>query len=250
MAHGIWATWYDLPPTARAEYLAWLETDHLPALQADGRFSWVAHYDSDGGGGSAMRRVRNDIIQRPREDVGQGSQYLLVAGVAAQEILFDPLVLSQEREAIGTTREMLSRRQGSRPTIFIEQMRVDGPAGPIATDGLPAPAIQMGSFRVRSIEEEFDLNCWYAQYRMPFMARTPGSVGARKLACVAGWPKHAILYEFTSLEARLKEFEEPHEALALDSQEWTGRIVRYTIHSPGSPMVARRTWPPFSAASA
>ena len=42
----------------------------------------------------------------------------------------------------------------------------------------------------------------------------------------------------------LANFEEPHEALAVDPKEWTGRIVRYTIHTPGSPTVGQRIWPP------
>jgi hypothetical protein len=82
------------------------------------------------------------------------------------------------------------------------------------------------------------------------MAQMPGCIAARKLLCVAGWVKHAILYEFTSLEARMNEFEEPHEALALDPGEWTGRVVRYTIHTPGSPLVGARTWPPVTDLSA
>ena len=76
------------------------------------------------------------------------------------------------------------------------------------------------------------------------MAQMPGSIASRKLLCVAGWAKHAVMYEFTSLEARLANFEEPHESHALDPKEWTGRIVRYTIHTPGSPTVGQRIWPP------
>ena len=104
----------------------------------------------------------------------------------------------------------------------------------------------MGSFRVRSVEEEFDLGCWYAQYRLPHMAQMPGCIATRKLVSVAGWAKHAILYEFVSLQARLENFEELHEALAMDQKQWTGRVVRYTIHTPGSPVVGERTWPPVS----
>ena len=129
--------------------------------------------------------------------------------------------------------------------IFSEETRVNGPAiGERAEGGPPGPAIQLGSFRVRSVAEEFDLGCWYAQYRLPHMAQMPGCIAARKLNGVAGWAKHAILYEFSSLEARLQHFEEPHEALAVDAKEWTGRVVRYTIHTPGSPLVGPRLWPP------
>jgi hypothetical protein len=76
------------------------------------------------------------------------------------------------------------------------------------------------------------------------MVQMAGSVASRKLLSVAGWAKHAILYEFTSLDARMQNFEEPHESLAVDPKEWTGRVVRYTIHAPGSPFVGQRTWPP------
>ena len=66
----------------------------------------------------------------------------------------------------------------------------------------PAPAIQMGSFRAMDLETEFDTAAWYAQYRLPAMARMPGSVATRVMVSVAGWAKYSILYEFTSLEAR------------------------------------------------
>ena len=53
-----------------------------------------------------------------------------------------------------------------------------------------------------------------------------------------------MLYEFTSLEARLEHFERGHESKALDEKEWSGKLIRYTMHAPGSPTVGRRIWPP------
>ncbi len=76
------------------------------------------------------------------------------------------------------------------------------------------------------------------------MARIPGVIATRKLVSVAGWAKHGILYEFTSLAARLEHFEVPHESLALDPKEWTGRVGSATIHTPGSPVIGPRIWPP------
>jgi hypothetical protein len=140
---------------------------------------------------------------------------------------------------------MLALRRGVRTAIFAEEARVTGPAVATRTQGsTPAPAIQMGSFRVATLEQELDLGCWYAQYRFPYMAQMPGSVSSRKLLSVAGWAKHSVLYEFTSLEARLQNFELPHESLGSEPQEWTGRVMRFTIHAPGSPTVGRRIWPP------
>lgn len=240
MDNGIWATWYDLAGDTRERFLQWLHGDYLPALQQMPGFAWVAHYRNDGGG-AAMRDLGANILARPQEDIG-GSQYVVLVGAPSPHTFFSPPASNIEKDA--RFRDMLALRRGVRSAIFSEEARVNGPAiGQRPEGGPPGPAIQMGSFRVRSIEEEFDLGCWYAQYRLPHMARMPGCIAARKLNCVAGWVKHAILYEFVSLEARLRDFEEPHEALAIDAKEWTGRVVRYTIHTPGSPVIGPRLWP-------
>ena len=34
------------------------------------------------------------------------------------------------------------------------------------------------------------------------------------------------------------------EALNLDEKEWSGKVIRSTMHTPGSPIVAQRIWPP------
>ncbi len=241
MDHGIWATWYDLADDTRDEFLEWLHARYLPRLQARPGIAWVAHYRNEIGG-AAMRELARDVIQRPDEDIGSGSQYVVLVGAASPHTFLNPLITAIDHDS--EDREMLAKRIGVRSAVFSEETRVNGPAiGERPQGSTPGPAIQFGSFRVRSIEEEFDLGAWYAQYRLPHMARMSGSIATRKLNCVAGWVKHAILYEFTSLEARLQNFEEPHEALARDAKEWTGRVVRYTIHSPGSPIVGQRIWP-------
>ena len=242
MDRGIWATWYDLADDTRELFLDWLNGSYLPALRQRPGFAWVAHYRNEGGG-PAMREVEDNIITRPQEDIGGGSQYVMLVGAPSAHTFLAPLALDIEKEP--EFRDMLALRRGVRSAIFSEETRVNGPAiGRRPQGSTPGPAIQMGSFRVRSVEEEFDLGCWNAQYRLPHMAQMPGCIAARKLNCVAGWVKHAILYEFESLDARLRNFEEPHEALARDAEEWTGRVVRYTIHTPGSPVVGPRLWPP------
>jgi hypothetical protein len=242
MDHGIWATWYDLADGDRDRFIAWAHSSYLPTLQARSGFAWVAHYRNQGGG-EAMRHLGDNVIVRPEEDIGNGSQYVMLVGAPSPHTFLAPSALEIEKEA--PFRDMLALRRGVRTAIFSEETRVNGPAiRQRPQGGTPGPAIQMGSFRVRSIEEEFDLGCWYAQYRLPHMAQMSGCIAARKLNCVAGWVKHAILYEFVSLEARMQNFEAPHEALAVDSKEWTGRVVRYTVHTPGSPVIGPRIWPP------
>ena len=173
---------------------------YLPALQQRPGFAWAAHYRNEGGG-PAMRALEDDVIIRPQEDIGNGSQYVVLVGAPSAHTFLAPLALDIEKEP--RFRDMLALRRGVRSAIFSEEARVNGPAiGRRPQGGTPGPAIQMGSFRVRSLEEEFDLGCWYAQYRLPHMAQMPGCIAARKLNSVAGWAKHAILYEFESLEAR------------------------------------------------
>ncbi len=93
------------------------------------------------------------------------------------------------------------------------------------------------------IREDYAVGRWYAQFRLPYMARMPGCIGSRKLICVAGWAKHAVLYEFESLEMRLEHFKEPHESLSLDKSHWSSRIIGNTVHTPGSPTIGPRIWP-------
>ena len=94
----------------------------------------------------------------------------------------------------------------------------------------------MGSYRMTSPETEIAHREWYAQYRLPKLGRMPGCIRMRKLVGIAGWAKHAVLYEFTSLEERARNIEKPYD-------EWTARAVKATIHAPGSPCVGERTWP-------
>lgn len=242
MADGIWGTWYDLAEQDRERYLAWAHAEYLPFLQKQGEYRWVAHYRY-AGGGDQMARVKHSIVRHTDDEIGQGSQYLVLVGAARPHAFFAPgvdeLPLPPEYTA------MLGLRQELRTAVFTLEAGTDGPA--IAkgrADGVPAPAIQMGTLCPRSVDAEFDLIRWYAQYRLPAMAKMPGVVRTRKWAGVAGWPKHGILYEFESLAHRLEHFERPHESLALDPGHWTHRITRASFHAPGSPFIGERIWPP------
>ncbi|MEK9678721.1 MAG: hypothetical protein VW169_10065 [Rhodospirillaceae bacterium] len=244
MDHGIRAVWYDLPEDGRQDYLDWLHNAHLPLVQQQPGISWAAHYEITGGGAKLYEDhdVTEDIFQRPEEDIGNGTDFLLLIGAGSPHLFFKPPFHEWELEESGA-KEMIGMRIGARPVVFTEEARVNGPEFDArAQSATPGPAIQMGNFRTRSVEDEFDLAAWYANYRFPAMAKMTGCINTRKLVSVAGWVKHSILYEFTSLEARAEGFDE-HEALGLDNTVWTSKIVKYTIHAPGSPSVGRRIWP-------
>jgi len=242
MDQAIWATWYDLPEGDKQNYLNWLHQCHLPELLQRPGYIWAAHYEITGGGES-MQVISDRLVRPDENEIGGGTNYVVLVAAASPHVFFKPCVLDVFADMDSTSKEMLALRQGGRTNIFIEEARLNGPEfDQMAPGTTPGPAIQMGSFRVRSLEEEFDLGCWYAQYRFPAMARMPGCIATRKLVSVVGWAKHAVLYEFTSLEERLNAFEK-HEALGLNDTEWTNRIHEYTIHVPGSPSIGKRIWP-------
>lgn len=248
MNEAIWATWYDLADDGRAAWLDWLHREYLPWLRRRDGVSWVAHY-RNAGAGPALATYHDIAGHAPEgEGLGTGGQYVQLVGAPGTHAFYRPNVFSSDGLPDGFD-AMLAQRAGLRSAILVEEARVDGPAVLARAPGaVPAPAIQFGTYRIRSLEEELDINLWYAHQRFPLMARMPGSVLTRKFVSSTGWAKHGILYEFESLEARTRHFEEPEESKVVDPAQWTGRIVRTTLHTPGSPFVGERTWPPIGAA--
>ena len=244
MDQGVRAVWYDLEAPGKGEYLAWLHDDYLPGILARSGILWAAHYAITGGGVD-MDKI-GDVLPRmdaaENSDVGTGTDYLLLLGAGSAHVFFHPDSGASERDN-AASQPMLARRIGARTAVFTEEARISGPEfEDRGADLTPGPAIQMGSFRTRRVADEFDLAAWYANYRLPAMARMPGCIQARKLVSVAGWAKHSVLYEFTSLTARAAQFQD-HESLALDETVWTSKIIKYTVHAPGSPSVGSRIWP-------
>ena len=243
MSEAIWATWYDLDEADVPGMLDWTHGSYLPWLKQQQGIAWVAHYRNVGTGPALA--TYHDIAGHAavEEGLGKGSQYVVMAGAATPYSFYKPCVF--DLTLPDGFAAQLARRQGLRQAVLVEEARVSGPAAERGLPGgPPAPAIQFGTYRIRTVEEELDLAQWYAHQRLPVMARMPGAVQTRKFLCSVGWAKHGILYEFESLEARTREFEVPHESKVVDPQHWTGRIVRTTLHTPGSPVVGERLYPP------
>ncbi|HEV7801999.1 MAG TPA: hypothetical protein VGP15_13060, partial [Burkholderiales bacterium] len=104
------------------------------------------------------------------------------------------------------------------------------------------PCIQLGSYNANSIELEEELLAWYADWRFPTMAKLPGCIGMRKMVSTVGWAKHAVLYEFLSIEARAAGVAQVPK-LYPEMEAWTNRFIPHLVHTAGSPNVARRIWP-------
>jgi hypothetical protein len=240
MNHGIWATWYDVDPANQERWLAWAHETYLPYLQSACGYAWAAHYRLRGGG-PQMDKIHEGLVRQEQVQDGAGREFLILVGAPSVHAFFKPAL--DEIQFPQGFDEMLALRRSVAVGLFTEEAGVKGPSFERFGQAVPAPGIQMGSFCLRSPEDEFEIGRWYAQYRLPSMAAMPGAVRTRKLSGVAGWAKHAILYEFESLDMRLKHFEQTHESLALDPSHWTGRIVKTTVHAPGSPFIGERLWP-------
>ena len=225
MDRGIWAIWYELPDEAASGYLEWFHHVHIAEKLTRPGYLWAAHYELTRRAGNAAR-----------------SYLALFGGATAHTFLApSPGQLSQRQSA--ETRRMMAIRIGSAACILAEEARIDGPEIAQRGPGLtPGPVVQFGNYNAASPAVEDDLGAWYAQERLPLLAALPGCIGARKMLATVGAHKHAILHEFTSLEARERHFG-PLEAQAHDPLSWMGRVRPQLAHAPRSPAVGRRVWP-------
>ena len=239
---GLWATWYNLDPVTKTTFLDWAHREYLPYLRTMPGVNWVAHYANEGGG-PQMDQLVKDVIGHTDDDMGKGSEFVILVGATSAHSFFNPYI----PDVIWPDgfEDMLGLQLERRSAILTEVHRLSGPDGENAPiGGPPGPYIQMGSFRMSTLEKDFEIGKWYSQHRFPYMAQMPGCIATRKYVGVAGWAKHAVLYEFTSAAARLQQFEIEHETHDLDSDAWHTKVLPFTSHSPGSPIIGPRLWPP------
>jgi hypothetical protein len=234
-----WISWYDVAEERCDDYLCWLVDRYLPAVEERGGILWGAHYMTEADAlysGKKGRLTRTSDTQVPA-----GTQHITLFCGIEPHVFVEPPPAKFHASLPEEDRRMLALRSGERSNIMIEQARVHGPEARMEL--APAPCIQLGSFNSASYEDEDELAAWYAEWYLSSTAHIPGCVLSRKLISVSGWAKHAVLFEFDSLEARNEHFVN-HEQDRPDMAAWTDKVVRRLIHAPGSPAVARRVWPP------
>jgi hypothetical protein len=247
MDRGIWATWYDLAEDGREDYFAWLHGTHLPALMVRPGYLWAASYEVQDSGpprGGVYDPETHGVGLGGGRDLGTGSQFIQLVGAAEPQVFFNPSLDVIPEIVNDEAKAMIARRQGVRSAILLEEARVNGPEirlRPVAT--APGPVIQLGALRLTSLGAQFTLGAWYAQDRMMAMTRLPGAVAMRKCAVVAGWAKHAPLYEFASIEARNEIFARLGEGQTEEHRRLEKATMSQTLHAPGSPSLAIRIWP-------
>ncbi len=238
---GIWATWYDLPEEGREDYLSWLHEVHIPEALGRTGYSWAAHFKLDNS------EERNEHYRGKWTDdpsVPVGNDYLLLFGAESPNTFFNPNPSELAERQTPEAQEMANRRTGVRTCIFTEVGRVNGPEVDKRGPGLtPGPVIQLGSFNPKKPESEEALSSWFAQWRLPSQRTLPGCVGARKLVSALGWAKHAIFYEFASMDAVNNHFS-GYDFRFPGIAERTKGIYNSVVHAPGSPSLGTRIWPP------
>lgn len=246
MDRGLWISWYGLQDGERDAYLAWLHGKFMPRMLKKPGVLWGAHYASQAqpmpAGGKRRLRYTDDL------SVPTGNGYILIFGGRSAHAFADLTRRKLDPQLTPEDRKMHALRVGERVNIVTEEDRAAGPAAKEREGKYTlAPCIQLGSFNAGSADEDEILD-WYANWRLPSMAKLPGCLGIRKLNSVSGWAKHAVLYEFESLAAR-DEYFPFHENARPEMAAWTDTLVRKLIHAPGSPNVATRLWPPVKAAA-
>jgi len=234
MDNGIWATWYNLDQKKRRDHIAWLHNSYLPEIITHDGIAWAAHYEVD----ELDYKDRRDKIPHTKEKIPQGTQFICLIAATSPHIYYQknsPLFPENQSEE---TKKHFSEREEARTAILIEEERVTGPDyRMVSPGGVPAKAIQMGSYNMTSVENEIEIGKWYAQIRLPFVSEVKGAIRARKMVSTVGWAKHSVLYEFTSHEDRRNN-------IVREFDPFSQKTIGETIHAPGSPSIGHRIWPP------
>jgi hypothetical protein len=236
----LWVTWYDLPERGPDEYFPWLHGTYLPALLKRPGYLWAAHYATRTSGGS------NQIHHTDDPKVPRGYHYILVVGVTDGLVFGNPVPSAIQTDLPEQGRKMLAMRSGERVNLMVESGRCEGRASTTYKEGLTgAPYIQIGSFNC-PVEYEEEMHAGYVQKRLPAMCEAASCIRTRKLNSVAGWAKHAILYEFESQEGFDRDYEAANAKSPLGVNGHS--VVPLLVHAPNGPNSAARIWPPVQKA--
>lgn len=240
---GFWVSWYDLPEDRTDDHLAWVHGTYIPKILARPGVLWAAHYKTRlTNPGAHMHRTKD-------ASVPDGSDYVLIFGgrdtatfASTRQAFHEGAPRPLDEELTADDHAMLAMRKGQRQSILAEEMRFHGPEG-APKDGQihPGGCIQFGSFNCPP-EAEDELLAWYADYRLPALAKADGFIRARKLVATTGWARHVIMYEFPDVAAR-QSAQAIVEERDPEGLRWTHTYIPALVHAPRSPVLAERIWP-------
>jgi hypothetical protein len=246
MDRGMWATWYDLDEEDRGPFRDWLHQEYLPKLEQSGKYEWVANYMKVDAPTEVPTSGGKPHVGYTNDPMPQASENVILIAASSPHLFFKPQTLDGDQAELDP-KGMLKLRKDVRHAVMLEEERVVGQAKEAATyPAYPGPAIQFGTFRMRDHNNDFEAVRWYSQSRLPLMGRSPECIRARKMMVVGGWAKHGIIYEFSSLSARTELWERVHKERLAGNELVGWRIGPRTLHTPGSPLIGMRTYPPLN----
>src|SRR5262249_23051122 len=126
MDQALWVTWYDLPDSDRAAYLAWVHGAYIPKVVERPGVLWGAHYASEenvvplGGGKGRVSHVKPDSIPG-------GDRYILIFGAENADVFASPSPRRFHAQLPEGDQAMLALRTGERVNVMLEETRVYGP---------------------------------------------------------------------------------------------------------------------------
>ncbi len=242
---GIWASFYNLPDDKRATYLTWLHGAYIPAILKQPGVLWAAHYKSD------KVPPAPHLPHTTEPAVPAGADYVLVFGGESAHAFSKGagFYMRQEPEKLhahltGEDKKMLGLRSGERVSVMTEVGRREGPEFDRTDNKMGlSGCIQFGTFNGTDTKVEDEMLAWYADWRFDALGKMRGCVRIRQLVSVSGWAKHGVIYEFLSLAARAEEFPQMRK-LYPEEGKWSDKATVNLMHTPESPVVASRIWPP------
>ena len=230
--------WFDINESANDDFLVWFHGSYLPELQSQIGISWVGNYDIvEPVGPNNPKKKESDNPSIP-----PGKDFVTITAAPSASVFFkkDNVIETLELKYAEQFRQRINYRQA----IFIEEESVSGPEHRAMPSGTGAPpAMQIGNYNTVSPNDELELARWYRQERFPRLSVTEGMIKGRKLLSLAGWLKHGVLWEFTSMRDDESSFE-PRFIAADREENWQGRhVLEFVIHAPHGPHAGRRIWP-------
>lgn len=242
---GLWVRYYNLPEVGREAYMTWLHGTYIPKILKVPGVLWGAHYQSE------KVPPASRLLHTTDPAVLKGADFLLIFGGESAHTFSKGTAFylnsAPGRFEAGLTdedRTMLAMQREERVLITTEVARRVGPEAATREGRLaPPPCIQLGTFNGSSTATEDEMLAWYADWRFDALGRLPGCVAIRQLVSVSGWAKHGVLYEFTSRAGRDSHFPRMRELYPAEGK-WSNHAVVNLMHSPESPIVATRLWPP------
>ncbi|MFC1892377.1 hypothetical protein ACFLZT_08305 [Thermodesulfobacteriota bacterium] len=238
MADVLRAEWFDINDANKGAFIDWFHGVYLPELQAQTGISWVGNYAIvvPKGKGNSRKQETDDPAVPP------GRDYVVLTAAPSASVYFQKNNVIEALEAKYGSE--LGQRENYREAVFVEEESVPGPERRALPSGTGAPpAMQLGNYNTVTPEDDLELARWYRQERFPRLSVTQGMIQGRKLLSIAGWPKHGVLWEFTSMEEEEYSFE-PRFVAADREENWQGRhVLEYVVHGPYGPHAGRRIWP-------